>query len=401
VSAVEVLVADIESEFATTGAISGPTVLRSYDLDIERTVGMLSPAAAAYLVGARAIVRPETSGEREARRLAASADPATMAAYVDLAQHRNGTDDQPERYDDPLHEIDWSTFWDSDVDEPERWLLEPVWAAGRGHALYAAAKSGKSYVALYLAVCIAIGRDLYGRPAERAGVLYVDAEMALDDVRERLEAFGLGPSTDLSHLHYLSLPTIPPLDTPHGSRELVERAVAVGARHVIFDTMARVVVGGENDSDTYRAFYRHTGHALKRAGIGYTRLDHAGKDLERGQRGSSGKADDVDVVTLLERLDDGVRLKATHRRMSWMPEKVDLTVSEDDEDGTVTIRLADGPSWPAGTAACAQVLDELGMPIDLSARAALRAYRDAGHRGTDALIRAAVRYRRERREGLA
>ena len=233
------------------------------------------------------------------------------------------------------------------------------WAAGRGHALYAAAKAGKSYVALYLAVCVAIGRDLYGRPAERAHVLYVDAEMTPDDVRERLEAFGLGPDSDLSHLHYLSLPTIPPLDTPHGSQALVERAVAVDARHVIFDTMARAVIGGENDSDTYRAFYRHTGHApqARRHRI------HPPRPRRQGPRARPTR---VEWEGRRRRRRHPARAPrgrrppqgCTHRRMAWMPEKVDLTISEDDEDGTVTIRVAAGPSWPAGTAACAQLLDE-------------------------------------------
>ena len=40
--------------------------------------------------------------------------------------------------------------------------------------------------------------------------------------------------------------------------------------------------------------------ALKDADIALLRIDHAGKDLTRGQRGTSAKNDDVDVVWFLK-----------------------------------------------------------------------------------------------------
>ena len=42
--------------------------------------------------------------------------------------------------------------------------------------------------------------------------------------------------------------------------------------------------------------------ALKEAGIALLRIDHAGKDLTRGQRGTSAKRDDVEVVWFLKKL---------------------------------------------------------------------------------------------------
>ena len=67
---------------------------------------------------------------------------------------------------------------------------------------------------------------------------------------------------------------------------------------------------------------------LKQALIAWVRLDHSGKDAGKGQRGSSAKNDDVDVVIRLERTEAGVKLTATHRRMSWFPEETSLTIAE-------------------------------------------------------------------------
>lgn len=90
------------------------------------------------------------------------------------------------------------------------------------------------------------------------------------------------------------------------------------AHMLVLDTMARVVNGDENDADTYRGFYAHSGVRLKRLGVALLRLDHAGKDPGRGQRGSSGKNDDVDVVFRLDHAEDQVVLSWTHSRVSWV-----------------------------------------------------------------------------------
>ena len=81
-------------------------------------------------------------------------------------------------------------------------------------------------------------------------------------------------------------------------------AVTHHAVIVIIDTTSRVVAGKENDADTYLAFYRHTVVPLRARGIALLRLDHPGKDVSRGTRGSSAKKGDVDTEWLLTKLTD-------------------------------------------------------------------------------------------------
>lgn len=301
--------------------------------------------------------------------------------------------------------IDWGEFWATDH-AADDWLLEPLFARGRAHAVYAGAKSGKSYLILAAVASLATGKPFLAHPGgEPIHVLYLDYEMTEADLKDRLEEFGYGPDDDLTHLHYALLPSLPPLDTIQGGELLLQAARAVSAELVIVDTTGRAISGDENDAKVLQDYYRCTGLLLKQAGITAVRVDHAGKDVEKGQRGTSAKNDDVDVVWRLTPTDSGRTLTATHRRMSWVPEKVDITVAADDR-GVMT--FAGGqPSWPAGTKDLALALDEWGVPLDMGERSIRTTYRDQledakalGLKVGPKVLRPAMKYRREQAGNL-
>src|SRR5262245_19771490 len=283
-------------------------------------------------------------------------DPATEAAFDLLTQREDFAGgyqpSEDELWDDYDHEprqvfIDWPEFWADDGPDDE-WLYEPVFAQGRGHAVYASHKQGKSLFVLWCAAQIATTR-------QDVDVIYLDYEMTRNDIRERLEDMGYGPGSDLTRLYYALLPSLPPLDTLEGMNALMElvRNVERPEAHlfIVIDTTARAAQGDENSADTYRNFYRWTGTALKRHGITWVRLDHAGKDPTKGQRGSSSKGDDVDVVWRLQQADNGIVLHRDVARMSWVPETVKFALSTEPLAYTPGAEL-----WPAGTAELAKQL---------------------------------------------
>lgn len=293
--------------------------------------------------------------------------------------------------DDPWNLIDWTEFWDQEHN-PEEWLIEPVIAAGRGHAIIAKGGAGKSLLALWLAARTATGQGCFGGPHPPIGVLYLDYEMTADDLAERLETMGYGPDSDLTHLHYALLPAIASLDDDAGGMALAVKAHLLDVQLVVIDTYARAVAGDENEADTVRAFYRATATQLKRHGIALARIDHLGKDATLGARGSSAKNDDVDIVWQLEARDDNqYTLRATKRRANWVPETVSLIKHE---DPVLRYTIIDGAGWPAGTLEVAVELDRLGLPVDVTGRAAAAAYRDAGGSARNSVVFAAVKYRR-------
>lgn len=260
--------------------------------------------------------------------------------------------------------IDWTAFWSLDSVDTE-WLVEPLLAKTRGHALYAGAKSGKSLMLLEIAVALATGQPVLNQPAQESmHVLYVDYEMSAQDIKDRLESFGYGAEHDLAKLHYALLPSIGGLDTAEGARFVIDAVTHHDIQLVIIDTTARAVEGAENDADTLRAFYRWTGLALKSKGCTYIRADHAGKDTAKGQRGTSAKNDDVDLVwRFTKRAENNILLEATHRRMSWVPERVEIEMVETAQGLRHQI-VHDKPSVAAQTMTV--TLTRLGVTSEMS-----------------------------------
>ena len=296
--------------------------------------------------------------------------------------------------------LDWAEFWGDDTTEAE-WLAEPLVPARRSMALFAPGGVGKSLLALWLAAALATGREMFGASREPIHVLYLDYEMTRADLRERLEDMGYGPECDLKCLHYALLPMFGPLDSREGGDVLIALARKVEAELVVIDTFGKAVAGKENDADTVRDWYQWTGLRLKNQGRGFLRIDHAGKDFERGQRGSSAKNDDVDVVWRMTRLEgERFRLSAIKKRLSWVPETVELQQVEVDNE--LGYRLLTGHTgYPAGTTEVADDLDRLGVPVEWGRIKAGKALRDKGLGRANTVVSAALKYRRERLENLS
>jgi hypothetical protein len=287
---------------------------------------------------------------------------------------------------------DWPTFW-ARADEDAQWMMEPVIAEHRAHAIYAPGGTGKSLFSLWIAAALATGRQgLNSQPCTPRRVLYLDYEMTLEDVRERLENMGYDSSCDLSNLFYACLPSLPPADAPEGGKAIARLAQLYDAELVILDTFSRAVSGDENDADTVRAFYRWTLLHLKSEGRAFARIDHAGKDIAKGQRGSSAKNDDVDIVWKMVKADGGFTLTATKRRMGWVPEELALIQND---SPNLHYRVADSIA-PAGTAKVIADLDDLKTPPSVPYRRAAQALTDAGKGARAQLVRAAQKARMQR-----
>lgn len=222
--------------------------------------------------------------------------------------------------DDPLARfnlINWRQLRDEE-DKGEDWLVEPILGAGRMVALYSAPKAGKSLLVLEVVAALALGLPTLGQPArESIKVLYIDFENdPRGDIKPRLEDMGHDLANLEGCLYVSTFPSLARLDTPQGGYELTWLAEHLGASLVVIDTVSRTVGGEENDNNTWLNFYRNTGVPLKRANIACLRLDHSGKDSERGMRGGSAKYGDLDAAWRLSAPSETViELSCTHHRM--------------------------------------------------------------------------------------
>jgi hypothetical protein len=117
------------------------------------------------------------------------------------------------------------------------------------------------------------------------------------DIITRMISLGAKPS-ELKNLVYKPFPNFN--GTLDGSQFAAAELLAIVDEEtpdiVIIDTVSRFIQGNENDSSTWLALYRRIHEPLKARGVACLRLDHFGKDEDRGSRGSSSKSQDVDHV---------------------------------------------------------------------------------------------------------
>jgi RecA-family ATPase len=285
-----------------------------------------------------------------------------------------------------------------DMDFNYDWLVEKFWPVEAHMHIFAAPKTGKSLLMLWIAANLALGRDPFSwEPIKRYRVSYVDNEMTWKDLQERLNDMGLAFDELAGWLLYYSYPVLAPMDTQTGGLETLEMMQAFDSTVLIIDTLSRVVKGEENSNDTYRNFYNHTGRLLKANAVAMARLDHAGHDPHKS-RGASAKADDVDLVYGLEKRtgndeSQGYRLNRTHARMANVSETIELALT----DEPVSIKSTRIRLWSENAIRKAKELEALGVPLNASQRDAIKALRDAGiGPGKTVYLNEALRLRNER-----
>ncbi len=287
------------------------------------------------------------------------------------------------------------------ADRPQReWVIAGLVPAGASVSLVGPAGSGKSLLLLAGMISVARGEPTFaGLPVIPRKVLLVDMENTADDLADRFTALRITPDNadDLAELVLVHLPPLAMLDTPTGGMELAAILDAYNVQPgdvVVLDSLQRVIEGAENDSDTMRAFYRHTGRMLKLRGVTVIRTDNTGKDTEKGARGTSGKRDDVDVELL-------VTLDAEKAgRLYVKPGKVRIPGVErvlidrhTGQDGGLSYTTAGDPFRAAVSDAVA-LLAELNVPVEAGERKAGQAIGDAGIKVSRSALRAALKERR-------
>ncbi|MEU2800229.1 AAA family ATPase [Streptomyces sp. NPDC007117] len=249
-------------------------------------------------------------------------------------------DDGPTGLQQRFPSLDWHEAFATDFTKVD-WLPGRFMERGQQVAIVGDGKVGKSIFVhdwLWRAVT---GRSFLGdERRDPLRVLYFDRENSLRDIVTRMTAFGAKPDDLAGRFDYRMFPKFSGgLDAvPTAVAELFAIVDEQPPDVVIFDTVSRFITGKENDSDTWLQFYSRVHAPLKARGIAGTRLDHMGKDLDRGSRGSSAKAQDVDHVWEMSKADerheqaDGIetvitqiRMKRTYTRTGIGDDILDIT----------------------------------------------------------------------------
>jgi hypothetical protein len=315
---------------------------------------------------------------------------------ADFYDVRPGESDDPAATpdsDDPTSRlIDWEQLLSSAPIGAD-WLVYPLLEAGRATTLYAPAGEGKSLVSLEIAAGLASGRDAFRQPMTRMDVVYWDYENDAQLLASRVRKMGY-KADDLKRLHYYSFPETAGLDTKAGAAEIVAAADRHRARLVVIDTYATSVDGEENSADTARGFAKYVVAPLKARSIASLRLDHTGKDITKGERGTSAKRGDVDYSwQILKTGAESFTFKNTKNRPGHAPPEFYVVRRDEpylhhDVDDDLL----------AGMDPVSRIiaeLDRFGLPLDVSRDQA----RAAGVTGKNSHITEAIKRRKDRATG--
>lgn len=220
--------------------------------------------------------------------------------------------------DDRFAPIDWDELFAEDFTKANH-LPGQLLEAGQQIALIGDGKSGKSLVMADWCVQAIQGKPfLTDNVCEPLVILYLDAENSRRDLGMRVISLGANPGMLNGMLIYLSFPPFKPLDSDDGAKQVMTLVNKYNPNVVILDTVSRFIQGKENDSDTWLSLYRLLHKRLKARNVAGIRLDHFGKDAEKGGRGSSAKSQDIDHVWELTVQEEDQRQKGNAIEVTTM-----------------------------------------------------------------------------------
>ena len=182
-------------------------------------------------------------------------------------------------------------------------LLDPILPERSLAMLYAPRGLGKSWLGLSIGVAVASGQPLLRWTVpQRKRVLYVDGEMPLVSLQERLKAICAGQGSDLPNdgFQILAADAVEGginLSTEEGQRGLEPLLADVDL--LILDNLSTLCTGvSENASEAWVSMQNWL-LALRRRGISVLFIHHAGNNGR--QRGTSRREDALDTVIALRR----------------------------------------------------------------------------------------------------
>lgn len=186
---------------------------------------------------------------------------------------------------------------------PPSWLIRNVLPKGAGAELYGPSGVGKSFVALDIGMSVAANRDFLGHEVVHSGVIYCIGESAAG-IGRRLKAWRAARGVSFGIRFRLLPDSVRLLDAGDvGAFLAAVRQLDESPGLIVVDTLARSIVGGEENSARDMGLAAEQIERIKReTGACVLVIHHTGKSGE-SERGSSAIRAAFD--TMIELKNDG------------------------------------------------------------------------------------------------
>jgi hypothetical protein len=212
-----------------------------------------------------------------------------------------------------------------DLDElealpPPEWLIHEMIVEDGLTVIYGDPGAGKSFVALDMALRLALGMDWHGTKAKSTGVLYIAGEGARG-LGKRVKGWRREHGMEGADAPFLLLPVPVAMLQPEQRAKLLRTIDAAAERAgfhiglVVVDTVSRALAGaGENGADEMGAFVAVCDAVRLHIGGAVLGVHHSGKDKERGMRGSTVLLGACDGTIRIEKDEQTVTLKTEKQK---------------------------------------------------------------------------------------
>lgn len=226
---------------------------------------------------------------------------------------------------------------------PPKWLVKSLWTAGAFGFVGAEPKAWKTWVTLTIGICVASGRDVFGRfPVEQTGrVLVLSAEGGKGLARYRAGMLCRAMDLDIAQLNLEIIDVdVLHIDKPDRAAALLATVEARKPSLLILDPLREIHTGEENDSGVIAGLLAPLRTMQARLGVAIMVVHHSGKAPSDGNgrkrggqrlRGSSALHGASDSALYLSVEGDGkdkrVKVEAEHRA-AIEPESFKLAMRE-------------------------------------------------------------------------
>lgn len=193
---------------------------------------------------------------------------------------------------------------------PVEWTIDGVIPQNSFSVMYGEPGAGKSFLALDMALSVAHNQSWHGRAVWGGAVLYIAGE-GVGGLGKRIKAWQAYHGV-LCDAPLFVLPTAVRMREDDEVEKLMRTIDGLGVDFscVFIDTVARALLGGDENSATDMGMFVNACDAIKNhtkaAVVG---IHHSGKDVARGMRGSTALLGAVDASVRVSRSDNALSMK--------------------------------------------------------------------------------------------
>ena len=214
--------------------------------------------------------------------------------------------------------------------------------------IYGQPGSGKSFLAIDMALSVAHGVDWQGKKVKQGPVLYIAGE-GMGGFSKRWKAWSKHHGLENEPDMYLLPVAVNMMDEQDVAR-LVLTVEEMGREWalVIIDTVARAIAGAdENAAQSIGMFVQSCDRVREAAGGTMLAVHHSGKDSSRGARGSNALLGALDTSVVVGKLDDVVTIKVEKQKDAEPIDEMSfnmVSVSVGVTDTSIVLERTDAPA---------------------------------------------------------